>query len=235
MPAAVDWLRGAHLAAGRAVQMRPLPRLLAFADDRVAALDDLGVRAAAIAAAGPAWHSWPACPPVQSTRSRRWPRRFVALAAPPMAGVLVTGRVDVALRGRRARRDPAEGRPRARHRARRAGSTSRPSGTADFILRSVHSEPEAEAAVRDGADALVVGTIWPSDAPTAEQRREPDCSSGSFHCGVPTYAIGGVTPARAVEARAAGAWGVAAISALWDAAAPYRAAMDMLKPWMESL
>ncbi|MBA2459550.1 MAG: hypothetical protein H0V43_11450, partial [Gemmatimonadales bacterium] len=34
--------------------MRPLPRLHAFTDARVLALDDLGIRAAAIAAAGAA-------------------------------------------------------------------------------------------------------------------------------------------------------------------------------------
>ena len=108
------------------------------------------------------------------------------------------------------------------------------SGAVHFILRSVHSEPEAEAAVRDGADALVVGTIWPSTT-HAGPAAGTSLLERVVSFGVPTYAIGGVTPARAIEARAAGAWGVAAISALWDAAAPYRVAMDMLKPWAESV
>jgi thiamine-phosphate diphosphorylase len=101
------------------------------------------------------------------------------------------------------------------------------------VFRSVHTESEAEAAARDGADAIVVGTIWP----TATHPSQPPAGTALLErvvsFGVPTYAIGGVTPARVAEAKAAGAWGVAAITALWDAAAPYRVAMEMMKPWME--
>ena len=53
--------------------------------------------------------------------------------------------------------------------------------------------------------------------------------------GVPTYAIGGVTAERAASARAAGAWGVAAITALWDAVDPYAATCAMLAPWQREL
>ena len=48
---------------------------------------------------------------------------------------------------------------------------------------------------------------------------------------MPTFAIGGVTAARAIEARDAGAWGVAAITAVWDADDPYAAVMETLQPW----
>jgi thiamine monophosphate synthase len=44
-------------------------------------------------------------------------------------------------------------------------------------------------------------------------------------------AIGGVTPARVGEVRRAGAYGVAAIRALWDAADPADAARQMLEEW----
>ncbi len=95
-------------------------------------------------------------------------------------------------------------------------------------LRSVHSLAEAETAAQDGADALIVGSIWPSDT-------HPDLAAAGtgllaqiVSLGVPTYAIGGVTPARAAEARAAGAWGVAAISAVWSAEHPYRTTMEIL-------
>jgi thiamine-phosphate pyrophosphorylase len=47
-------------------------------------------------------------------------------------------------------------------------------------------------------------------------------------CGLPVIAIGGVTPERAAELRRAGAYGVAAIRALWDAADPAAAAGEML-------
>jgi thiamine monophosphate synthase len=49
--------------------------------------------------------------------------------------------------------------------------------------------------------------------------------------GTPVIAIGGVTPASAPAIRDAGAWGVAAIRALWHAADSYAAAMALLTPW----
>jgi len=214
--------------------VRPLPRLLAFSDDRVAALGDLGVRASAIAAAGSGVALVARLPAGSIDALASLARRFVALASPPMAGVMVTGRVDVACaagaNGVILRHgDLAVGMVRdllARLRGHAGG--------AGFVLRSVHSESEAEAAVRSGADALVVGTIWPS-ATHAGAAAGTGLLERVVSFGVPTYAIGGVTPARAIEARAAGAWGVAAIRALWDAATPYRMAMDMLKPWAGSV
>ena len=64
---------------------------------------------------------------------------------------------------------------------------------------------------------------------------EPD---GGLHAGLKNrhlsmIAIGGVTPARARELHAAGAYGVAAIAALWDAAHPAAAALELLAPWLE--
>jgi thiamine-phosphate pyrophosphorylase len=214
--------------------MRPLPRLLAFGDDRVAALDDLGVRASAIAAAGSSAALVARLPAGSIDALASLARRFVALALPPMAGVMVTGRVDVSCavgaNGVILRKDDLAPGIVRDILARRHGHPY----AAHFILRSVHSEPEAEAAVRHGADALVVGTIWPSTT-HAGTAAGTGLLKRVVSFGVPTYAIGGVTPARAIEARAAGAWGVAAIGALWDAAAPYRVAMDMLKPWVESV
>ncbi len=46
--------------------------------------------------------------------------------------------------------------------------------------------------------------------------------------GLPVIAIGGVTPERVPELRAAGAYGVAAIRALWDAGDPGAAARRMV-------
>ena len=74
--------------------MRPLPRLLAFVDDRVAALEDLGVRAAAIAAVGPAVGLVARIPAGSADTLTALAARLVALAAPPMATVLVSGRAD---------------------------------------------------------------------------------------------------------------------------------------------
>ena len=45
--------------------------------------------------------------------------------------------------------------------------------------------------------------------------------------GLPVIAIGGVTPERVPELKAAGAYGVAAIRGLWDMADPAAAARRM--------
>jgi thiamine-phosphate pyrophosphorylase len=45
--------------------------------------------------------------------------------------------------------------------------------------------------------------------------------------GVPVIAIGGITAERIAAVREAGAWGVAAIRALWDAPHPEAAARAM--------
>lgn len=240
--------------------MRPLPRLLAFSDDRIAALEDLGTRAAAIAATGPQVGLVARLPNGSTDRLASLAQRFVALAAPPMAAVIVTGRADVAMavgaNGVILRRDDLDvetvrgimwrchpERPFAS-----LGTSSEASHTSApippyawddnegevshcFILRSVHSEPEAAAAARDGADALIVGTIWPSATHSNRPAAGTTLLERVVSLGVPIYAIGGVTPARANEAKAAGAWGVAAISALWDAPQPYRAAMELAAPW----
>ena len=47
--------------------------------------------------------------------------------------------------------------------------------------------------------------------------------------GPPAIAIGGVSPERAAELRAAGAYGVAAVRALWDAPDPGRAVRALLE------
>ena len=44
-------------------------------------------------------------------------------------------------------------------------------------------------------------------------------------------AIGGIDATRAHEVRAAGAYGVAAIGALWRAPDPAAAALALLAPW----
>lgn len=205
------------------LRVRPLPRLLAYLDDRVAGRDDLGVGLAAIAAAGPAVALVARLPGGTTDALAALAARCVANATPPEAQVLVAGRVDVALAtgadGVVARRDDlpiAELRALARQ---RGGCT---------ILASVHSRDEAAAALTAGADGLVVGTIWAS----ASHPGRPGAGVGLLRecaaLGAPVWAIGGVTAARVSEARDAGAWGVAAISALWDPSDHFKATMAML-------
>lgn len=93
-----------------------------------------------------------------------------------------------------------------------------PSG---FVVgRSVHTEDEAIAvASAGGCDYLVFGTVFPSssksdDHPIAGlEALRRTCAAVRL----PVIAIGGMSPARAMEVRKAGAAGVAAISLFADA------------------
>lgn len=202
--------------------MRPLPRLLAYFDERVAAREDVGLRSAAIAAAGPAVALVARLPGGTADQLAELARRAVANARPPEAQVFVTGRVDIAV---------AVG----------ATGVVRREGDLDLAamrtvagkhrltwLASVHDVGGAQAAAAAGADALVVGTIWPSTSHPGRAGAGLDLLRACAALGLPVFAIGGVTPERAEAARAAGAWGVAAIGALFDAPDSYRAARELL-------
>ncbi|WP_420129782.1 thiamine phosphate synthase [Longimicrobium sp.] len=98
---------------------------------------------------------------------------------------------------------------------------------------SVHSVDEARAAMDGGADYVLAGTIW-------ETPSHPERSGAGIGLireiaalGIPTVAIGGVTPERAAEARGAGAAGVATIRGVWDARDPTAAVEEYLKHWKE--
>lgn len=98
-----------------------------------------------------------------------------------------------------------------------------------WIGRSVHNLEEAEAAIAEGADYLVVGPVFP----TATHPDREAVGSAMFariaRLGRPTLAIGGVSPQRVSEVAAAGAYGIAAIRGLWDAPEPAAAAREMLE------
>jgi len=202
----------------------PVPRVLAYTNDAVAAHDDLGVRAAALAAAGSAVGLVARLPNGNADALAALADRFVRLARAPGAQVLVTGRADIA-----AATD-------AHGVILRGGDVSvatarrivRPGGAPLLVLRSVHTLAEVEAAAREGADAVVLGTIWPSDSHPGRPGAGTELLGAATAFGVPVLAIGGVTPERAREAVAAGAWGVAAIGALWEARKPYLAITEML-------
>ena len=90
------------------------------------------------------------------------------------------------------------------------------------IGASVHSGEEAVDAERAGADWLVFGPIY--DTPSKRRYGPPQglqkLADTARAVRIPLLAIGGVTPARVGEVRAAGAFGVAAISALLAAESP---------------
>jgi thiamine-phosphate pyrophosphorylase len=206
------------------VSGRPLPRLHALTDATVLARADLGIAAAAIAAAGPpvALHARDRTATGAALAAAAL--RLVALARPPEAAVFVNARPDVAA---------AVG---AQGLQLGAGDLSPRDARAVFprgwIGRSVHSADEARAALDEGADYLLVGSIWETASHPGRPAAGLALLEATAALGRPVVAVGGITGARARTARDAGAYGVAAIRALWESADPAAAALALLEPWM---
>jgi thiamine-phosphate pyrophosphorylase len=99
------------------------------------------------------------------------------------------------------------------------------------VGRSVHGLDEARTAVAEGADYLLVGNVHPTTSHPERAGIGIGALAGFLFLGRPVVAIGGITPARAAEVRASGAWGVACIRAVWDAPDPVAAAEALLAPW----
>ena len=98
-------------------------------------------------------------------------------------------------------------------------------GARSIIGKSVHSVASAEGAAKQGVDYLIAGTIFaspshPDIAPQGLEWLREVCAAVS----IPVIAIGGVTPENAGECLAAGAAGVAVLSAIMRAADPRAAA-----------
>ncbi|MGQ0704040.1 MAG: sulfur carrier protein ThiS [Gemmatimonadales bacterium] len=105
-----------------------------------------------------------------------------------------------------------------------------------WIGVSIHDPAEAEQAIAGGADYLVAGNVFESTSHPGRPARELDWLAEIAGLGKPVIAIGGITPERAARARAAGAYGVAAISAIWDVASireTAEAVRALLAPWAE--
>lgn len=86
---------------------------------------------------------------------------------------------------------------------------------------SIHSVSEAKKARDGGADYLFVGTIYSSDShPSVEPAGPELVREVARTVDLPLVAIGGLVPGRVDEVRAAGARGVAAVSAVWNTGDP---------------
>jgi thiamine-phosphate pyrophosphorylase len=97
-----------------------------------------------------------------------------------------------------------------------------------LIGRSVHSLEEAVAAERDGADFLVLGTIYPSRSHPGDPGAGPSLVAGvRAAVALPLIAIGGIDALNLSEVTAAGADGVAVISAILGAPHPRSAAANL--------
>ena len=209
--------------------MRPLPRLHAVTDHAVLALEDLGVRAAALAAAGSVVALHARDREATGARLTAVAQRFLALAGPPEAAVFVNGRPDIAaaLGAQGIQLGVSDLLP---HDARKAAGENWPG----WIGSSVHSGAEARAALDAGADFLMVGPIYQTTTHPARRPAGLGLVTEVARLGPPVVAIGGVTPERAAELREAGAYGIAAISAAWHVRDPAAAALALLAPWMEA-
>ncbi len=139
------------------------------------------------------------------------------------ARLLINDRVDVALAVH------ADGVQR--------GHTSLPVRLMRAIVRdrlligaSVHSLEEARAAELDGADLLLFGPVYdtPSKRPYGPPQGVNALKRVVEHVSIPVFAIGGITPERVAEVKAADAYGVALISAILAAERPAEATKTFL-------
>ncbi len=95
-----------------------------------------------------------------------------------------------------------------------------------FLGRSTHSPEAARVALAQGADYVFLGPIFE----TASHPNRPPLGLEAIERSLPgrVIAIGGITPERAAQCIAAGAYGVAVIRAVWEAEDPGAAAEAIL-------
>ncbi len=206
--------------------MRPLPRLFAVTTDAVCRAADFGVRAAAVAAAGPAAALVVRAPGSTTAQHAAFAQRVIALARPPEAAVVVHARPDLAravgAQGVQLRSDDLS-----------PGDARSVLGTG-WIGVSVHSPEAAVMAIAQGADYLVAGNVFETASHPGRPARGLAWLRALCELGRPVVAIGGITPDRALAVKDAGAWGVAAISALWSSNDSAAAALALMGPWLEA-
>lgn len=202
-----------------------LPRLLLVVDLARCAADDAWLeRATAVvetaAAEGAPPGIWLRPGNASAARARRW---FEALDA--LRGRGAEARISSAPADRADLADlvrEARARGWGLHRSAADAERGRPAGLRGALSRSAHDATEVRVAVEEGADAIVLGTVWP----TASKPGRPGLGAAGLAARVadagrvPVWAIGGVDAGRAAEARRAGARGVAVCDAVLGAADP---------------
>jgi thiamine-phosphate pyrophosphorylase len=97
-----------------------------------------------------------------------------------------------------------------------------------WIGYSAHSGAEAKRAAEEGASYVTLSPVYAtSSKPGAEGRGCAWLAEELRGLDVPAFALGGITAQRVPEVRAAGAWGVAVVSAIGAAPDPERAAREL--------
>jgi thiamine-phosphate pyrophosphorylase len=90
---------------------------------------------------------------------------------------------------------------------------------------SAHAADEADGAEADGADFVVIGTIFETPAHAGRADGVQLIEAAARATTLPLIAIGGVTPDRVAAVLAAGAAGVAARGGVWNTVDPAAAAV----------
>jgi thiamine-phosphate pyrophosphorylase len=196
----------------------PLPRLHAITDERIARRadrDELARELAEAGAADVALHARGRA--LSGLEHHELACRLSALPSP----VFVNDRLDIALAVAATGVQLGQGSLPV--------SAARQLAPRWWIGKSVHDLAEAEAAKAEGADYLVVGPVYPTATHPDRRPLGLTALQEIARLGLPVIAIGGLTVERVREVKAAGAHGVAAIRALWDAAEPGAAARRMLE------
>lgn len=196
---------------------RRLPRLHVVTDDHVLAMPDFVPRALAVLARGGPDVALHLRGPGAGGRALfDLADRLAAAARERGALVLVNDRVDVALAA------GADGVQLGR-RSMLPEDVLPLLGGALLVGASVGSPEEALDAAAGGADFVLAGSVYATESHPGRAGTGPDALAGIAAAGVPVVAIGGVTPDRAAEVRRAGAYGAAAIRAVWNAEDPAEA------------
>lgn len=197
--------------------MKPaLPRLHAITDERIARRPDLDEILDALSGIPLAAHARG-----HSLSGREHYELAVRLIARPPVRLFVNDRLDIALATRACGVQLS-----------RSGllpEDARRLAPDWWIGCSVHSLEEARTARDWGADYLLAGPVYPTGSHPGGTPLGLGLLSDIVLLGPPVIAIGGMTPERARAAIRAGAHGVAAIGAIWDAADPQEAASSLLE------
>jgi len=204
--------------------VRPLPRLFAFADATVRTHPHLGSLAEAVSSVGPAAALVAHDPAASGGDLTTFAATLMLHTRSNEASLFVAGRPDIGAalgaQGLHLSQDdlsPRDARIIMPH---------------AWIGVAVHSAVEGATAVEEGADYLIAGNIHATPSDPDYPGMGLGLIETLLSLGRPVIATGGITPANVWDVKHAGAWGVAAVSALWKAPRPARMALEMLEPWL---
>ena len=147
-------------------------------------------------------------------------QRLQAVLQPLGVPLVINGRADVAfVAGAAGVHLPADGLP--------VVGAREVLGPDRLIGRSVHSAAEAQRAADEDLDYLILGTIFPSGSHPDGETIGVEALRAAETGRVPVIAIGGISAMNAGSVIAAGADGVAVISAILGSGDPQAAAREL--------